>query len=186
MNAQIPRLAAGAIFVIGAVAFSAHAFNEPDGFRSVPWGATEEQVRAAVSVMGCNDSEAAVRWSGDRSCYAQMDLAGMPVDMVYTFRGDRFVRVTLLFASRDFERIAAIFRERYGPPTDLKEEPFTTQGGLAATNEIAMWAGPTVVIRLRRFLSRIDRGSASLRLLADLQESTRLRNEQTKGAAEGL
>ena len=183
---KILRLAAAAIFVVGAFASSVLAFDEPDGFRGVPWGATEEKVRAVVSVMGCDDIEAAMRWSGDRQCTAKFDLAGMPVGTVYTFRGDRFIRVSLHFASSDFERIAAIFRERYGPPTDLKEEPFTTQGGLAATNETAMWDGPTVVIRLRRFLSRIDRGSASLRLLTDLQESTRLRNEQTKGAAKGL
>jgi hypothetical protein len=183
---KILRLAAAAIFVIGAVAFTAQAFDEPDGFRGVPWGATEEQMRAVVSVRGCNDIEAAERWNGDRSCYEKFDLAGMPVNAVYTFRGDRFVKVTLLFASRDFERIAAIFRERYGPPTDLKEEPFTTQGGLSATNQTAMWDGPTVAIRLRRFLSRITQGSGSLSLRKEVEESTRLRNEQTKGAAKGL
>src|SRR5262249_41185090 len=135
MGTRTLRAIVGTTLFLTAIGSSVHAFNEPDGFRGVPWGATEEQMRAAVRINRGADIEAAQRWAGDRDCHAEFDLAGMPISLTYTFRGDRFVRVSLHFASSDFERIAAIFVERYGTPTHRGED-------------IIRWEGTSVLLEL--------------------------------------
>ena len=72
-----PMLILAVGFFILAVAGGVLAFNEPDGFRGLPWGATEEQMRAAVSIeRACIDHAADRRWVADRSCPALFDVAG--------------------------------------------------------------------------------------------------------------
>jgi hypothetical protein len=175
-----------ALVLAGGAVSSALAFKEPSGFRGVPWGATEDALRDklgessanGVLSIGCEAYRPEERWMGDRSC--------VTVDAVYTFRANRFVRVTLMFPARDFGRIAAIFAERYGTPTKVNRGRYQTQGGLEALNEIQEWGGPSIVITLRRFGSRITDGTALLTTRSELQELTRLRSEQTKGGAKGL
>jgi hypothetical protein len=151
------------------------AFNEPEGFRGVPWGTTEEQMRSSVSIeRACADYSVASRYLGDRFCPALLPIGDINVRAIYSFRANRLTRVSLHFASKDFERLAAIFLERYGPATTRDRE------GL-------VWSGKTTSVLLLRHLSTdITRGYAEITTLADSQETKRLRDEQTKGAAKGL
>ena len=161
------------------------AFDDPDGFRGFQWGATEEQLRTNVGGW-CEDYLSADRWAGDRHCKMELEIGGIGVWARYTFRADKFVRVNLTFSSKDFEHLAAIFGERYGPPTSTIDEPYKTQGGLQSTNRSLKWTGPTVMITIQQYGGRITEGSASLGTRADLQEASRLRKERTKGAAKDL
>jgi hypothetical protein len=130
---KILRLAAGAIFVMGAVASSAHAFNEPDGFRGVPWGATEEQMRSTVSIeKSCSDYSTGSKYLGDRFCPALLSIGNVSVRALYIFRADRLGRVGLYFASKDFDRLADIFVERYGTPTYRDHDGFAWNGKRAS------------------------------------------------------
>jgi hypothetical protein len=164
------------------------AFDEPDGFRGVPWGATEEQLRDKVSVVGgrCEEYPRNDRWRGDRYCEAIFQIGGVDVEALYAFRSGKLVRVNLDFRSSDFDHLAAIFVERYGAPTGTTQEPYKTQGGLETTNKILRWTGPNVIISLRQYAGRITNGSAALMTKADAEEAERLQKEQTKGAAKGL
>jgi len=175
-----------AILAISAVASRTLAFNEPDGFRGVPWGATEDQLREKISVGSCSDYPRDKHWIAERSCSGGFRLADLYVEPIYSFRGARFVRVTFAFPSSDFDRIAAIFIERYDSPTSDTTRPFKTQGGLESTNRILLWLGPVTSITLERFGTRITEGFASIATRAELEESARLRREQTKGAAKDL
>jgi hypothetical protein len=183
-----------AVIASAGVVPTTHASNEPDGFRGVPWGTSEDALREKLgetSAHGvlwdrCGLFTNANRWIGDRFCAGAFPLAGVRMDAVYTFRRDRFTGVDMTFPSNDFETVAAIFRERFGAPTTAKEEVFTTKGGLKATNRIDEWIGPTIVIAIRQFGATIDQGPAALGLKSDRQEALRLRREQTEGAAKGL
>jgi len=149
-------------------------FNEPEGFRGVPWGATEKQMRSSVSSPPtCEDFPKAERWSGHRYCFTQFPIGDVIVDAMYRFRADKFVRVGLHFAPKDFDRLGAIFVERYGPPTNKSRDAF-------------VWTGATTEISLHRYVGSSSQGYASIATQAEIRESTRLREEQTKGAAKGL
>jgi hypothetical protein len=168
-----------------ALASGASAFDDPDGFRGLPWGATEEQMRTDVGGW-CEDLSSTARWLGDRYCVVEFQIGGIDGKATYVFRRDKFVRVTLDFKSRDFDQLAAIFVERYGAPTSTTQEPYKTQGGLETTNKDLTWTGPLVRITIHRYGSRITEGWASLATRADSEEAARLRKEQTKGAAKDL
>jgi hypothetical protein len=59
---------------------AAFAFNEPDGFRGVPWGATEEQMRAAVSIeRACGDYSVNNRYLGERFCPALLVIGDIKI-----------------------------------------------------------------------------------------------------------
>jgi len=144
MKTRILGAVTVAILVLAdGVIWSALAFNEPDGFRGVPWGTSEDALREklgersdhGVLWTGCDSYRPEEPWMGDRFCSGAFPLGDITVKAVYAFRANRFVRVTLIFPSRDFGRLAAIFVERYGPPTHSTQEPYKTQGGLQAVNE---------------------------------------------------
>ena len=168
------RSVAVAPFLVLAMAGTVLGFNEPEGFRGVPWGATEKQMRSSVSSPPtCEDFPKAERWSGHRYCFTQFPIGDVIVDAMYRFRADKFVRVGLHFAPKDFDRLGAIFVERYGPPTNKSRDAF-------------VWTGATTEISLHRYVGSSSQGYASIATQAEIRESTRLREEQTKGAAKGL
>ena len=130
-------------------------------------------MRKTVSVATqCEKHAPSERWQGERSCLAQFLIGDVPVDALYVFRGDKFVRVSLHFDSRYFGRLVAIFKERYGPPTTSSD------------NALA-WSGEKVSISVDRYAGGTG-GAARLTTVAEMKESKRLRDEQTKGAAKGL
>ena len=187
-------ISAVVLALVGGIVSSALAFKEPDGFRGVPWGATEDALRDklgeasahGVLFTGCENYPPEQRWMGDRSCSGAFPLADITIHAIYAFRANRFVGVTLMFSSRDFEQVVALFIERYGPPTSSARESYKTQGGLEATNQIHRWTSPKIAIMLRRYGSHNSDGMGTITTRTELEESARLRRELTKGAAKGL
>jgi hypothetical protein len=185
------------IVVLGlGVAAKTVAFDDPDGFRGVPWGASEEELRAKLGgvsadgrwrgVSSCFGVPADQRWLGDRLCSGAFLLGDVKVDATYKFRGGRFAGVLLTFESGHYERIARIFVDRYGPPTGTEERPYRTQGGAQSTNQILEWKGALVLINVQRHGDRITRGLAGLWTQEERAESGRLYRDQGKGAAKDL
>jgi hypothetical protein len=168
-----------------AMAGTVLGFNEPDGFRGLPWGATEEQMRTNVGGW-CEDYPSTERWAGDRYCIVGFQITGIDGKATYDFRRDKFVRVNLRFESRDFDQLAAIFVERYGKPTSTTQEPFKTQGGLQTTNQVLKWTGPRVTIMIQRYSSSTRDGAAALSTRVDDEEAARLLKEKTKRGAKDL
>jgi len=150
------------------------AFNEPDGFLGVSWGATEEQMRSSVNIeRACSDYDLGIKQLGDRYCPALLSIGNVRVRAIYSFRADRLVRVGLHFASTDFERLAEFFVEQYGPPTHRDRD-------------VLSWSGAQTAAALYRHLNNdITRGHAVITTQAEAQTMKRLRNEPTTDAAEG-
>jgi hypothetical protein len=166
-----------------AMSGDALAFNGPETFRGVPWGASEDDLRLKIGPTSehgvwwkeCKDYPDGQRWIGDRRCLGTIQLGDATVRAEYKLRANRFIGVLLSFSSRDFEWLATIFAERYGPPTTSAREQFKTLSGVEATNQIYRWSGPTIEITLQRFSGDITEGSASLGTRKNMEESTRLR-----------
>ena len=183
-----------ALVLVGSIVSSALAFKEPEGFRGVPWGASEDELRdklGETSAHGvlfdrCGAYPSEQRWLGDRFCAGAFPIGGITLKAVYRFRVNRFVGVMLTFRAEDFDDLVAMFRERYGPPTTSATEPFKTQGGLEGTNQLHRWIGPTIAISIQHFSGQISEGAATLTTNRELQESAQIRAEQLKGAAKGL
>ena len=178
------------LILVAGVVSSALAFTEPDGFRGVPWGATEDHLRdklGEASAQGILWGKCAAyppdqRWLGDRYCTGGFPLGGTRVDAMYTFRDNRFVGVTLTFPPRDFDHLAAIFSERYGPPTSRDQQ-------------INRWDGEKITIKIIRgygeaFLGlrelQMDSEESMRRRKAQTEESERRRQQQIKDAAKDL
>lgn len=56
-----------------------------------------------------------------------------------------------------YSRTHAVFQERYGQPTTVLEEKWTSLGGVTVPNQIALWEGKRVSISLRQRGGKIDR-----------------------------
>ena len=173
-----------------ALASVALAFDEPESFRGVPWGASEQQLRTTLGLTvgehSCHEISPEQRWLGDSMCFSLFTLAETNVHAMYEFRADHFVGVLLTFDSSNFERIAAVFIERYGAPTSEARPLFQTQGGLTATNQVMNWEGPAIQITLERYGNKITEGLGSLWTQDEVRESMSIYREQTKGAANDL
>src|SRR6267142_713495 len=109
------------VLVSGGIASKTLAFNEPEGFRGVPWGTTEEELLARLRIDGaqisCGDYPPDGHWIAERACNGAFLLDNIRLKATYGFRAGKFTRVFLQFPSNDFNRIAAIFVERYGAST---------------------------------------------------------------------
>ena len=174
------------------LASRALAFDEPEDFRGVPWGASEEQLRktlggpawAGRDIDLCYAIPPEHRQLGDRACGGRFILKDIAVQAIYSFRADHFVSVALNYAPKDFDGIAAVFIERYGAPTSEEHPPFKSLGGgPTATNQILRWGGPRIAIVLRRYAGMITEGLGSITTQDEVRESSRIFREQTKGAA---
>jgi hypothetical protein len=148
------------------------AFNEPDGFRGVPWGATEQQMRSSVNIeRACCAYDAAVKSLGDRYCPALLSIDNVKVRATYSFRADQLVRVGLQFDSKDFDKLAESFVAQYGPPT-------------RRDRDVLSWIGAQTAVALHRHLNNDPtRGQAVVIAQAEVQTMSRLRNEQSTDAA---
>jgi hypothetical protein len=182
------RLAACLLGLTLLTSVPGHAFNEPDGFRGAPWGASEAEVKekAAGSHAACLETPSQYRWLADRTCHGEFDLGSVTIKAHYSFRGDRFTGASLTFPAEGFDAVEHTFIQRYGPPTSTEDEPGKTRAGLEFLNRRHMWIGPKIVIRLVRYGDRLTHSSASLRTHEDLATSRQLREQQLRDAAKGL
>ena len=143
------------------------AWNEPDGFRGVPWGSSREELRlhfqqagddvtCVATALGCNSP--------------RLSIGPVPVRAFYLFTpgADKFEVALLTFASTHYAALRTIFQERYGAPSNVREKPLQDRTGATVTNETALWVGERVTISLSRYGSKLDQGRAWIGLKAAL------------------
>jgi hypothetical protein len=94
------------------------------------------------------------------------------------FEDDKFTSAMLTFTPAQYEALRTIFSDRYGSPTSIRDEEVKTSMGVGYINQIATWVGERVVIRLRRYGSKVDEGSA----LIALKEAVDKRRDETEKA----
>ena len=80
--------------------------------------------------------------AGDRACIdGRITIGVVPVKASFLFRANGLTEVLLDFKPDRFPDIAGAFRERYGEPTESREEVQRTRAGLEIVNLIHDWRG---------------------------------------------
>jgi len=170
------------VFATLVVVTSASAWNEPDTFRGVPWGASEEAAKEripATCMSNPNDM------FGERTCSSSFTVGDVPTKALLWFRSGGFVGVTLRFDPKRFYTIEAAFKERYGPPTSTKEDPGKTRGGLEFVNVEHEWQGSKVYISLKKYAGTISESRAVIQTAAEREEQMKnIRQRGKKGAGD--
>lgn len=150
-----------ALLLLLTLAAPALAWNEPDSVRDVPWGATQEELRAQLQRAG----EIARCYSPQHCVSLRVSVGPVPVNIQYVFPKDGKLEMAILtFPSGNYQKLRAAFVERYGAPTSVRQEKIQGQGCTTAT-EVVEWSGERVVIDLRRFATK-NAGRATITLKA--------------------
>jgi hypothetical protein len=163
-------LLAVALLLLGSPAL---AFNEPDSFRGVPWGAAKSE---AVSILAAAGE--APTCDGARACRTRETMIGsVPTTVVYQFdEDDRFEAAILTFHPSRHDALRAIFVEQYGPPSRTQQRTTRSKDGRTFVNEIAQWSGERVVVQLQKYGALENRGRASVAKKAVLERFQRQRD----------
>ncbi len=143
------------------------AWNEPADFRGVRWGASVEEAKATIPDLAC------VPLMG--TCREFFEIGPARVYAFWAFRNGGFDQVNLTFESPQYDEVRAMFTERYGEPTARRTEAIALDSATTLENEILEWTGDTIYAELRRFVKGIDRGAATIRTKAGLEEAARRR-----------
>ncbi len=119
------KIVAGALYAallaIAALAYAdeGHGFPEPNGFRDVPWGASEETLRFRIRTQSCDVVDATVDF-GTRRCVAtgSVTFGHVPPNAVFFyFRNDMLVAWQISAHPRFRETLARSLMAQYGKPT---------------------------------------------------------------------
>lgn len=177
------RLAFAFILLLASPAL---AFNEPDGFRGVKWGASKDSLIDSATKRGDATALCPPTGLALTICSTEAMIGPVPAAVEYRFRDDRFVSVAIRFQPSQFSGIAETFVLRYGAPTKRSQEPLQTRGGARLTNDVLRWNGKAVVIELRRYAVSADEGSAGLWTQAELTRALAERDKAIKKGKDDL
>jgi len=155
------RLALALLLLL--IARPALAGGEPDGVLGVPWDATQADLRSALQ-----QGSDTVRCDSPEICrIMRARLGAVPVSVTYFFPKDgKFEMAILTFDTADYEKMVALFVDRYGDPGSARQDQVQLSGCSAAiTNTFLEWTGKRVVMDLRKFESKSE-GRATIMLKA--------------------
>jgi len=201
-TALVALLYAGALLG-GVFVPPAFAWNEPDSFVGVTWGASVRAGEAALTKraaprwwlilhnLGFGKGQAAVECQPGNDvgspvprCQVFLELGDAILIGTWYFGEETgFYEARGQFATEHFTSLRAMFVEKYGVPTRVTTTNVVTYGGANLTNESLLWMGKKVVIRLSRFDNQITTYGgfeASTRAAYDARVE-RLKAAQKKG-----
>lgn len=173
------------LFLIGLIILPpgvANAWNEPDGFRGIPFGASEQQLLREIPRLFCNENKTLSDIFPERHCTGTLTIGSVKPFAIFYLRDGRFVKIALSFDAEEFGTMETAFVEKYGRPTNVVNEPIKTLGGLEATNTEDTWEGEKIVIFLRRYAGTIKTGAATIETIEELQKQLRLLEQKKKKA----
>lgn len=159
------------------------AWNEPEAFRGVPWGASEEVAKERIPAT-CTATKGAL--FGERICSSSFTVGDVPAKVLLWFRSGGFVGATFSFDPKRFLTIESAFKERYGPPTNTKEEQGKTRAGLEFVNVEHEWQGAKVYISLRKYTGKITESRARILTAAEWEEQKKYVQQSGKRGADDL
>ena len=158
------RLALAVLLLL--IARPALAGGEPDGVLGVPWDATQADLRSALQ-----QGSDTVRCDSPEICrMTRARLGTVPVNVTYFVPKDgKFEMAIITFDPVDYEKLVALFVDRYGDPGSARWDQVQLSGCSAAIrNTVLEWAGSRVVMDLRNYESRTEgRATFMLKALRD-------------------
>ena len=166
------------------LAVPATAWNEPETFRGVPWGAAEDAMKGQISAT-CTASPTS-GFFGERTCSSSFTVGDVPTKALLWFRQGGFAGVTFTFDPKSFFTIESAFKERYGPPTSTKEESGKSRGGLEFTNVEHEWQGTKVYISLKKYAGKTTDSRALIQTTSEREEQVKITLQRGKKGAGDL
>ena len=128
MNLKLAAAALwAALLAIAAIAYA----EEPNGFRDVPWGATEETLRFRIPIQSCDVIDPTVEF-GSRRCRAARGITFgdvAPNEMFFYFRNNMLVAWQASTPPRVREQVAKSLITKYGQPTTVYQGNHVTWQG---------------------------------------------------------
>src|SRR5215510_8383560 len=129
------------------------AWNEPTGFRDIPWGSQPDVVRQRFPDFTCERDFTVTPIKSH--CSGHLIIGAVRVFTVIHFETGGMDTVSLLFTSEQFTQMKVTFIERYGQPTKTYTVPIQNAMGAQFINEILEWNGMKVLIRLEKYSTKI-------------------------------
>ena len=168
-----------------AISYAADAWQEPEDFRGLKWGASPSEMYTIFPAAPVKPSLS----YGER--IKLFFVSNEKIGEVRTFFSigfldDGFAYVDISFKESDFTMIDQAFETRYGTPHAVRDVPVQTRAGAKFTNIVKTWNGPSLNIRLERYSNKITDGHAVIAKRAYVDEFMRIRKEKRKDAAKGL
>ena len=156
------------------------AAEEPSGFRSVRFGATEEQIKLALPGVECQTKRA------ERSCHLNTNIGDIPATVILALAPEngigRFRRAVIVFNSRDYDVLRDAFISKFGQPT----------GRVIAANEQCRWSLRRSIVSIQKHSFPYNVGIAALTTqeyvdsVVDRQEDRKTHEERREKAKRGL
>jgi hypothetical protein len=162
------RIAMGLLVVLMLGRCLAWAWEEPAGFRDIPWGSSPTYVKEKLPDLSCHVY-----------CAAYLMISDIRVGTVIGFDSGGMDLVMLYFSSDSFPQIKGIFLERYGQPTARRNTTVQNRMGAQFENETLEWNGAKVSIMLEKYSTKVTESTA----IIETGEGIRVRNERLKQKA---
>jgi hypothetical protein len=180
---MITRLLGLTLTLLALLAVMAHA-EEPTGFRDVPFGATEAEVKAKFPEAFCNARSEAT------SCVVKVSIAEAPVTAMFMLTPQsndrRVASVFLSFVSKDYELLRDGLIARYGPPDERKQEAISNRMGATFSQEKCFWLKANSAMLISRYGSKIDAGHAQISTREHFDGFSRRAQERREKAKDGF
>jgi hypothetical protein len=138
MPARVTILSLLACIMLAGGARAEAALND---LGSIPWGASEQVLQTTVSTEACIDTTNPA-W-GDRLCVGNFQVGKVPVRGYFWLRSHQLFRVSFVFRSSAFLRVAEAFDAQYGPVTRRRFERISISP-LTFTSEVREWLGSPI------------------------------------------
>lgn len=120
--------------------------QEPTSFRGVNFGMTSDEAKAKETWFATECPSLIA----DKFCSSVHMIGNIKVTSNLIFE-PKLTSVLVEFAPEDFEMMKTIFIEKYGQPHMDTYEAKKVDGSTEAQNEIVMWAGKEVSVRLEKY-----------------------------------
>jgi hypothetical protein len=181
----------GSLFLALPSPTTAHAFNEPDNFMGIKFFSEmgesinqckRERHQPEADTKLCFYPEVNGR---HMIKYVDIGFGYMSFVDAYTV-AKKFAKLNLAFGLTYYPTVVPIFRERYGQPTRMVTETWTSRAGTSVPNEIIFWEGKRVSITIRQRSDRVDMSSIVYETDIWRDHASRKHNEWVKEKAKGL
>ena len=193
-------------FLVAVQAQQNSWLKEPDGFKGLKFGSTEEEFRKTFGVYpkrseygtvsdNCgNNPHDTVEWQmahppgatpprlRNRFCFYRIEVGKFALITHFAFNDDQFRRVSGTFSPEYFTDVKEIFLDTYGPPSSTEQEVVQTKTGAQYTQERLIWIGKKVRLYVEKFGSTIDQGLFGLAQIEDLDKMSEAQQEANKKA----
>ncbi len=142
------------------------AWEQPAGFRDIPWGASRQSVQQHLPSLYCS-----------QNCRGNLMIGTVQVYADISFITGGMDTIVLIFPSDNFPEIRETFLARYGEPTSRRNPRVQNRMGAQFENETLQWAGDRVDILLTQYGPKLTHAQAVL-ATAEAQRFSTERNKE--------